>query len=333
MALALVPEPNKLPAVNPAASPLDQNPAAVYLARLAAGSRRTMLGALRTVARIASAGREDAFSLPWESLRYQHTQAVRAALLERFSPATVNKMLAAVRGVLRECWRLGLTNAEDFRRATDLEGVRGERLPRGRALERGELRALFAACADDGRPQGRRDAALLALLYGTGVRRSEAAALDLADYLPDSSELRVRAGKGRKERIVYLAAGATEAIADWLAVRGPDPGPLFYPVTKGGRVLRDRRTGDAAVRRILLRRAKQSGIARLSPHDLRRTFVGDLLDAGADLSTVQRLAGHANVATTARYDRRGEVAKRRAAGLLHIPYRAPKAVTLAATSR
>lgn len=261
------------------------NPAAVYLARLAPGSRRTMRGALLTIAALLTDGAADCFALPWHLLRYQHTQAVRAMLAERYAPATTNKHLAALRGVLTEAWRLGLIEAADYQRAVDLPGVRGGALPRGRALTPGELRALFAACAD-GSPAGARDAALLAVLYGGGLRRAEVVSLDMSDYLPVTGALTVRHGKGEKARIVYLTGGAQTATGAWCTVRGDETGPLFLPINKGGRVMHRRMT-DQAILAMLQRRALKAGVGHFSPHDLRRTFISDLLDAGADIATVQ----------------------------------------------
>jgi integrase/recombinase XerD len=299
--------------------PSEQHPAKVYIARLAPGSRRTMRQALDTVAEMLTTGRCDAETLHWSRLRYQHTAAVRAALAERYAPATANKMLAALRGVLRETWRLGQMNAEDYHRAVDLPGVRGSTLPRGRALSAGELRALFVACAADARVAGARDAAMLALLYGAGLRRSELVALEVSDYDSATGTLTVRRGKGRKARQCYATNGARDAIDAWLAVRGEDAGALFLPIDKAGRIQQHPMT-DQAVLYIVERRARAAGVRAFSPHDLRRTFISDLLDAGADISSVQHLAGHSNVATTTRYDRRGERAKLKTAELLHVPY-------------
>lgn len=299
----------------------NQHPALVYVARLAKGSRRTMRAALDTIAGALTDGSYSARDLPWHQLRYQHTQAVRSVLAERYAPSTANKHLAALRGVLKEAWRLGLIEAGDYQRATDLAAVSGEALPAGRELSLGELTALFDACAQDPAAAGVRDAAILAVLYGGGLRRSELVTLNEADYDRESGAIIVRAGKGRKDRLVYAAGNGRRALDAWIAERGAAHGALFCPVRKGGRVT-VRRMSDQAVVNALRKRARQAGVAGFSPHDLRRTFISHLLDRGADIATVQRLAGHANVTTTSRYDRRGERTKQQAAELLHVPYTA-----------
>ena len=272
-----------------------RHPALVYLARLAPGSRRTMEGALATAARALGGDDATILSFPWPALRYQHTAALRAACWDRYTPATTNKLLAAVRGVLREAWRLHLIEAEDYTRAADVRGVRAATLLRGRALSTGEIRSLFAHCAGDPFPAGVRDAALLGVLYGAGLRRAEAVALNVGDYDPETAALRVERGKGRKARVTYVRGGAAAALEEWLALReSPTPtngsAALFTRLRKGGTVTALRLT-DSGVMHVLQHRALAAGVPSFSPHDIRRTFIGDLLDAGADISTVQRLAG------------------------------------------
>ncbi|MDQ3498952.1 MAG: tyrosine-type recombinase/integrase [Actinomycetota bacterium] len=313
--------------------PRDENPVLAYLARLSPGSKRTMRASLETIARLASAGAVGALGFPWWLLRYQHAEAIRGRLVEAYAPATANKMLSAMKGVLKSSWRLGLMTADERDRASDVEPVRGTRLPPGRSIPRGELRALFEACAAEAndpkmRARGVRDAAMLALLYVGGLRRAELASLKLSDYDSETRTVRIR-GKGNKERQVYAEGGADLLLSAWLELRGEGgpSDPLFLPVRKDGLVQHRDPQGekkaslsDQAVYKVVKRRHREAKIKEVSPHDFRKTFVGDLLDAIGDLSTVQKLAGHSDPATTARYDRRGERAMREAASHLHVPH-------------
>lgn len=324
-ALRLTPRP-----APPLPDSVDRHPALVYLAGLAEGSRRTMRQSLDVIAALLTGGRATHLTLPWHHLEYAHGAAVRSALAEQYAPATANKMLSALRGVLKETWRLGYIDAEHLHRTTDLSPIRGGTdVPAGRELTPAELRALLEACSCDSSPAGIRDAAILAILYGAGCRRAEAVRLELAHLDATSGALTVH-GKGNKKRLVYARGAAADVLRAWLARRGDGPGRLLLPVSQTGQIIHTRQMNgrpmepaamtEYAVYLRLRRRAREAGIRPFSPHDCRRTFAGDLLDAGADLSTVQRLMGHASVETTARYDRRGERAKRDAADLLHFPY-------------
>lgn len=298
--------------------PLDQNPAAVYLAKLQPTGRRTQAHALNVIASIV--GAPDAFSLDWSQMRYQHTAAIRARLIEAYAPATVNKFLSALRQVLKHAWRLGQMTAEDYQRAADLEAVSGETIPAGRELSTGEILALMTACQNDNSPAGVRDAAMIALMYAAGLRREEVVSLSLGNYDQETGKL-VITGKRSKQRTAYLTNGAYDAMTDWLSVRGADGEALFVGINKGGAMDTTKPITPQAVYDMLKKRAAEAQVKDFSPHDLRRTFVSDLLDAGADIAIVAGMAGHKNVQTTARYDRRPEEAKRDAAKLLHVPYK------------
>ena len=302
--------------------PATQQPAATYLAGIGRGSQRTQAAALNAIALYLSVGRCDMLTLPWWMLRRQHVNAVRAWLVEHKAAATGRRYLAALRGVLRECWRLDLMSIDDYHRAIDVKPIRGsgEEQAAGRALVSGEIAAMLHVCAADPTPAGPRDAAIFGLGVRCGLRREEIASLDLADYDPDARLIVVRKGKGNKRRSVPTPTGLDAVLADWLTARGDWPGPLLCPVDKAGRVQPGRGMTDAAIYDACAKRAAQAGVRRFSPHDLRRTYIGDLLDAGADISTVQRLAGHSQASTTSGYDRRGERAKRDAVNRLHLPW-------------
>ena len=313
------PDPNAL-APLAVALPADIHPAFVYLASLAPGSRRTMNRALNATAQTLTTGRCDLATMPWHQLRYQHLAALRSWLMENYAAETGNKMLSAVRGVLANAWQLGQIDTDAYMKAIKVKSIDGEKpdAAAGRALSAGEISALLRVCADDPTPAGVRDACILGLGVYAGLRRDSIAKLQIANYDTARRQLTVTT-KRNKTLALPIETGLAAALDDWLLLRGSWPGPLLCAVRKGGRVERCGISG-ATVYRALAKRGDQAGVKPFTPHDLRRTFAGDLLDAGADISTVQRLMGHANTNTTAGYDRRGERAKRDAVGRLHMAW-------------
>ncbi len=300
--------------------PPDQQPALTYLAGLAPSSQRVMWAALSLVCAVLTKGECSPVSLPWHLLHRQHVNGMRAWLAQNRAPATGNRVLAALRGTLKEAWRLGQMNIEEYNKAIDVKPIKGERPAQaaGRSLTSGEISALLNVCADDLSYAGVRDAAILGLAIRCGLRRAEIAGLQHKDYDPEQQMLWVH-GKGNKIRTVPVAPGVDDALADWLHVRGNADGALFHHINKGG-TLQPGGISDAAVYDVIAKRARQAKIKRFSPHDGRRTYVGDLLDAGVDIVIAQKLVGHANTNTTAGYDRRGERAKVQAANRLHLPW-------------
>jgi len=233
--------------------------------------------------RLEQAGREDLLKL------------MRKMRLAGRSPRSVARWVVAVRGFFIYMIAQGQIN-EDPTAHIDAPKA-WKTLPK--VLDGSDVDALMAA-PDRSHPRGLRDAAMLELLYATGLRVSELLRLRLGDIHLDAGYLRCW-GKGSKERVVPLGSQADAAVQRYLAdgrpglLRGPRSEFLFV-----------NRQGGALSRQGFWKRVKhygiQAGIAQsLSPHVLRHSFATHLLENGADLRAVQLMLGHADISTTQIY--------------------------------
>ena len=280
-----------------------QNPAAVYLDGLLPSGSRSMRRELdRAVAIFTDEAITDATAFDWSQIDRQQVQKLRSVMGDRgVAAGTVNHVLSGVRSTVRIAWELGLVDdktriaIEDEPNEKPLpsrppSGSRVDRptpqQPRraGRYVKRYEVRRLFAAPGTDA--IGARDAAMLALLYGAGLQRSEAVALQLADYDQVSGAITVR----HDERQVYATNGGKEAIDAWIAIRGDWPGALLAPVGKGGRIRQQGMTAQAVMVRVRTI-AEQAGVAPVTPNDLRLTYLTELEKQRLDARTKGRPEG------------------------------------------
>lgn len=233
---------------------------------------------------------------------------------------SINNYLCALKGVARAAWALDQINDHELQRIAAIKQLRFYRQPAGRALTFREGRKMLEACSSDN-PQQIRDLAILSLLLGCGLRRAEVPALQMNQIHLDGGYIRL-IGKGNKERTVYLNGEVKENLTNWINYRGVQEGFVFGRFTKGCKhLLLDKPLVERYIGKIVERYQQNGGQGATkpaTPHDLRRTFATRLLDKGVDVSLVKTLMGHASVATTALYDRRGEESLREAASKIEL---------------
>jgi site-specific recombinase XerD len=275
-------------------------------------SRRTTLQGLERCARTIGAPVE---TVRWHELRVEHTTAIRGSLITaRYGKATITSSLTALRGVLRYAYRLGFMTADDYQRAVQLDAIPGEAPLAGRALSREEIGKLRAFCASETGAYGRFLEATFALLLSVGLRATEACTMPIAGWLPKDRAVRVRR-KRNKEAILPVDRRAAACLDTWCALRMERrvPTQAFLVRVQRNDWVRPAtaQMNDRTLEYVLACAAKAAGVAHFTPHDLRRTFITLMLDAGKDTLTVAALASHGDPKTTALYDRRGDAARAR----------------------
>lgn len=269
------------------------SPITAYLRRLAPGSQRTLRTALDRAAEYLSRGRETAASYRWESVTDADIQMMQQGLGEVYKSSTINKIAAAVRGVARQArHQASQVNPKwvEFEPPSKLREQVQETLTRGRYVGPLTIKALLGICLRDISATGARDAAIIAVLAGTGIQRSELVALKLEDYHRAYHELFVAPVPGRRERAIPISENVCCILDYWLEWHNTKGGPIFVPTGTAGQP-QEIGLDPNSITKILIRRSQAAGVEEVSPRDLRYTYINTLFEQLRDHKMTQSLAG------------------------------------------
>ena len=217
------------------------------------------------------------------------------------APSTVNLRLSAIRKLAREAADNGLIDPLLANGIKAVKGIKSAGVRSGNWLTREQAQTLLNA-PDIDSIKGLRDRAILAVLIGCGLRRSEAAALTFDHVAQREGRWVVvdLVGKGNRTRTVPMPSWAKAAIDEWTEAADFTEGRIFRRIHKGGFVNGDSMTPQA-VADVVREYAKRCGFEELAAHDLRRTFAKLAHKGGAGLDQIQLSLGHASIKTTERY--------------------------------
>jgi integrase/recombinase XerC len=286
------------------------DPATYYLSKLGPDSKSTMAYVLQEIADRLGYDDSDLTDVPWNLIDASSVVSLKEALLvDGKSLNTIRLYVSAVRGVMNGAWALGHITRDQLDRVRAEKAPKGSVLPRGKNIKRQVIRELIECCEADERPQGKRDAAIFAVLYGTGMRKAESVNITISNINFDEKYIQVL-GKGNKQLQKFAPNWVFEKIRTWIDLKDqvtPGAPHLFSRIRKGGTILNVGITKHA-IYHIVKTRALEVGIT-VMPHDFRRSFITRIIDEH-DLAIAQKMADHASIGTTSRYDMRGDDKKR-----------------------
>ena len=234
------------------------------------------------------------------------------------SARTYNCYLSAIKSVALNAWRNKQIDLDQFQRIKSLKQRRIFRAPSGRAISPEESSSLIRSLNKNSL-RTIRNRAIFFLMLGCGLRRAEVCDLKLKQVSIKNKSAKI-IGKGNKERTIYFPTAVLEVLKNWLDARSLnkeeiDAGFVFGRIDNRQRLHLDIPLDPSSITRIVEKLVSETDNleGRLTPHDLRRTFATRLISKNVDIVEVQKLMGHASVATTGNYVRKDEENLRKAA--------------------
>lgn len=222
---------------------------------------------------------------------------------------TQNFTLSVIKRLCEEAYFAQLLPVARYLSIKRIPNFRSIRCPPPFCVTKTEILKMLQLCRQDGSLKGIRDAAILAVGFGCGLRRSEIAKLPM-DNIDFSNHLVRIIGKGNRERIIGLSDSVWNYLQQWLEQRGSTgTSYCFVPLAKGEKLITSRHLNDETIYLIVQTRSLTAIGRTITPHDLRRAFASHLLASNIDINTLRIVMGHSDISTTQIYDRRDELTR------------------------
>ena len=292
-------------------------PTECYLNNLAPTGRKAVISLIKSVKNTLLLNDKLA-AVPLHKLSFEQLSTLKQSLvLNNKSSRTIQLTFQVIKAIAKTAFLMNLVEQHELEKFNVLKLPHIEPSFKGKSLSATQLKSILKQPYTPPSIINTRDIALLALMAGAGLRRSEVSALKLSDFSMADQLVVIHKGKGNRTRTQYLPVWVLEYLSSWLTVRGNNEGPLFC-VVLNGRAIQARGISPETIYSVVTARTSHVLGEKFTPHDMRRTYISSLLANGVDISTVRKLAGHKSIITTQLYDKRGVDSLKRAVNTLSV---------------